>query len=173
MSDALPVVAPAKVESASVNLACFEVQGQIYALAVAHLREIVRMQAITPLPDAPALIEGVVDLRGGVIPVVDLARCLGLADARSEQGAAARIVIVEAEGLALGLAVDAATDVIALPIDRLEAVPGLATRAGCRSVSHVIRRADEPPVMVISLESLIDNVSRAAEPLRDGVEVCR
>ncbi len=160
MSDALPLAAHVPVEGSNVNLACFEVAGQIYALEVEYLREIVRMQAITPLPDAPALIEGVVDLRGSVIPVVDLARCLGLAG--SEGGSASRIVIVEYAGLAVGLGVDAATDVMALASDRLEAVPALATKAGDRSVSHVVRREGESPVMVISLERLIENVSRSS-----------
>jgi len=166
MADLSPVFAPAAPEGASVNLACFAVQGQIYALEVEHLREIVRAQAITPLPDGPALIEGVVDLRGAVIPVVDLARCLGLAS--SEHSSRSRIVIVEYAGLALGLGVDAATDVIALASERLEAVPALATRAGYRSVTHIVRREGEPPVMLISLESLVETVAGSSTKPRGG-----
>ena len=166
MTSTLPVMAPAPVEDANVNLACFEVQGQTYALEVEHLREIVRPQTITPLPDAPALIEGVVDLRGSVIPVVDLARCLGLAN--SDGGHRSRIVIAEFSGLALGLGVDAATDVLTLASDRLEALPALATQAGYRSVTHIVRREGESPVMVISLERLIENVAHSTRAPRAG-----
>lgn len=166
MPSNLPVMTPAPVEDVNVNLACFEVQGQTYALEVEHLREIVRPQSITPLPDAPALVEGVVDLRGSVIPVVDLARCLGLAS--SEGGGRSRIVIAEFAGLALGLGVDAATDVLTLAADRLEALPALATQAGYRSVTHVVRREGESPLMVISLESLIESVVHSCDPPRAG-----
>ncbi len=65
-------------DGGTVNLACFEVKGQLYALEVTAVREIVRMQPIAPLPNAPSLIEGVVDLRGAVVPILDLSRVLGL-----------------------------------------------------------------------------------------------
>ncbi len=59
-----------------VTLGCFEVGGRVYALDVTYIREVVRWQRVTPLPKAPVLIEGVIDLRGAVVPVVDLGRAL-------------------------------------------------------------------------------------------------
>ena len=149
-------------EGSTVNLACFEVKEQIYALEVATVREIVRIQEITPLPNAPALIEGVIDLRGAVIPVLDLAKVLGRGSA--EGGTNARIVVLEIDGLVLGLQVDAATDVLTLDASRLEDVPVLATHAGYDAVRHVVRREGEAPVMVLSLETLVESVYRSALP---------
>lgn len=147
-------------DASTVNLACFEVKGQIYALEVGHVREIVRVPNITPLPNAPELIEGVVDLRGSVIPVLDLARVLGRG--RGGLGAQARIVVVEFDGLVMGLWVDAATDVLTLDAKRLEDVPDLATHAGYDAVRHVVRRTGESPVMVLALENLVEDVYRSA-----------
>jgi purine-binding chemotaxis protein CheW len=147
-------------DASTVNLACFEVKGQIYALDVAHVREIVRIQDITPLPNAPDLIEGVVDLRGAVIPVLDLARVLRRGT--SEDGVHARIVVLEFDGLVLGLRVDAATDVMTLDAHRLEDVPDLAIHAGYDAVRHVVRREGESPVMVLALDNLVENVYRSA-----------
>jgi len=161
MSDAIAVMSQS---DSAVNLACFDVKGQIYALEVAHVREIVRLQEITPLPNAPALIEGVVDLRGAVIPVLDLARVLGRG--QSGDGMHARIVVLEFEGLLMGLWVDAATDVLTLDPDRLEDVPTLASHAGYDAVRHVVRRPHDSPVMVLALEDLVENVYRSA--LRNG-----
>ena len=93
-------------ESSTVNLACFEIKGQIYAIEVEHVREIVRIMEITPLPNAPSLIEGVIDLRGAVIPIMDLVRVLNRGSASA--GMHARIIVLEVDGLALGLWVDAA-----------------------------------------------------------------
>ena len=149
-------------DASTVNLACFEVKGQIYALEVAYVREIVRIQEITPLPNAPELIEGVVDLRGAVIPVLDLARVLSRG--RSEDGIHARIVVLEIDQLVLGLWVDAATDVLTLDSSCLEDVPDLAAHAGYDAVRHVIRREGESPVMVLSLENLVEDVYRSALP---------
>ena len=150
----------AYIDGATVNLACFEVRGQIFALDVSCVREVVRFQAATPLPNAPPLIEGVIDLRGAVIPVIDLARVLGLGAA--VDGAHARIVVLELDGLVLGLWVDAATDVLTLDASRLEDVPELAAQSGYDAVRHVIRRKGETPVMVLGLEALIECVYRSA-----------
>lgn len=155
------------LEESSVNFACFEVKGQVYAVEVGAVREIVRLQEITPLPNAPALIEGVIDLRGAVIPVLDLARVMdrGSADA----GLAARIVVLAFDGLVLGLWVDAATDVLSIEASRLENVPELAAQAGYSTVRHVVRRPGEAPVMVLSLEHLVASVYRAAQPAPERI----
>lgn len=149
-------------DGSTVNLACFEVKEQIYALEVAAVREIVRVQEITPLPNAPVLIEGVIDLRGAVVPVIDLAKLLGRGTATG--GMLARIVVLETDGLVLGLQVDAATDVLTIDAARLEDVPELAAQAGYDAVRHVVRREGESPVMVLSLETLIESVYRSALP---------
>ena len=143
-----------------VNLACFETDGQIYALDVSQVREIVRFQEITPLLMAPALIEGVIDLRGAVIPVVDLSRVLG--GEPSEVTSQSRVVVLDCDGLVLGLSVASATDVLSVDAGRLEDVPELASQAGYDAVRHVVRRPEEQPVMVISLEHILENVYKSA-----------
>lgn len=149
-----------------VNLAVFEARGQHYALDVSQVREIVRFQPITPLPMAPTLIEGVVDLRSAVIPVIDLGRLLG--GAAIEPSERSRIVVLDCDGLVLGLCVEAATDVLSLDVATLEDVPELATHAGYDAVRHVVRRAGQSPVMVLSLEHVLENVYRSALPQPQG-----
>ena len=143
-----------------VTLGCFEVAGQVYAIDVSQIREVVRWQAVTPLPNAPTLIEGVVDLRGSVVPVVDLARALGLGSVKS--GVRARIAVTEVEGLVMGLAVDAAVDVLPVDVTRLEDPPALATQTGYDAARAVVRRPDAEPIMVLSLEHLLETVYRSA-----------
>ncbi len=150
---------------ASVNLACFEVGGGIYAVDVVSVREIVRNHAISPLPGAPSLIEGVIDLRGRLIPVVDLARVLGRE--RSPEGDQARIVVIDFEEISLGLQVDAATDVLTLEESRFEEVPRLATDAGYDVLTRMLRREGAAPVMVLSLRALVESVHRSAPPRAD------
>ena len=142
-----------------VNLACFEVQGRVYALDVAHVREIVRTREVTPLPMSPALIEGVVELRDGVVPVIDLGRSLGTEACRL--GEQARIAVLEIDGLVLGLLVEEASDVLSLDASALEDPPSLATQAGYEAVRAVVRRPDERPVLVLSLDHILESVYRS------------
>jgi purine-binding chemotaxis protein CheW len=150
----------AAVAESRVTLAAFRVGNADYALDVAHVREVVRWQAATPLPKAPRLIEGVIDLRGVVVPVVDLGRVLG--GAPVAQGPTARIAIVEENGLVMGLAVDAALAVMTIGASALEDPPALATQAGYDATRAVVRRADAPPVLVLSLEHILESVYRSA-----------
>lgn len=143
-----------------VTLGCFEVAGRVYAIDVSQMREVVRWQPITPLPNAPSLIEGVIDLRGSVVPVVDLARALGFG--RVEPGTQTRIAITEVDGLVMGLAVDAAVDVLPIEVERLEDPPALATQTGYEVTRAVVRRADAEPILVLSLEHLLESVYRSA-----------
>jgi purine-binding chemotaxis protein CheW len=143
-----------------VTLGCFEAAGQVYAIDVSQIREVVRWQAVTPLPQAPALIDGVIDLRGSVVPVVDLSRALGLGSVKS--GVRARIAVTEVEGLVMGLAVDAAVDVLPVDVTQLEDPPALATQTGYETTRAVVRQPDAEPILVLSLEHLLEMVYRSA-----------
>jgi purine-binding chemotaxis protein CheW len=151
-----------------VTLGCFEVGGRVYALDVTYIREVVRWQPVTPLPKAPALIEGIIDLRGAVVPVVDLGRALGgdsvKADSRS------RIAVAEIEGLVLGLAVDAVIEVLPVNATAMEDPPGLATQAGYDTTRAVVRRSDADPILVLSLEHLLESIYRSALPSKEETQ---
>jgi purine-binding chemotaxis protein CheW len=156
MSDAFAMSPP----PSTVKLACFMIGDATYALEVECVREIVRMAKITPLPNAPELIEGVIDLRGNLIPVLDLARVLGRGEGQSDSRA--RVAVLDFSGLVFGLWVDSASQVLTLDASRLEDVPELASHAGYDAVSSIVRREGESPVMVLSLDSVIESIYRSA-----------
>lgn len=151
---------PLSSHDVTVDLACFEIRGRVYGIDVLQIREIVRSHALTPLPCAPALIEGVVDLRGAVIPVVDLGRALG--DEAVAEGHGTRIAVLEVDEMVFGLRVEAAVDVLSVGAATVDEPPRLATHAGYDAVRAVVRRSDAPPVLVLSLEHLLESVYRSA-----------
>ena len=151
-----------------VTLGCFEVGGRVYGLDVTYLREVVRWQPVTPLPKAPALIEGIIDLRGAVVPVVDLGRALGSDSVKV--GRRSRIAVAEVEGLVLGLAVDAAIEVLPVNVTAMEDPPGLATQAGYDTTRAVVRRSDADPILVLSLEHLLESIYRSALPTKEEIQ---
>jgi purine-binding chemotaxis protein CheW len=151
-----------------VTLGCFEVGGHTYAIDIAQVREVVRWQSVTPLPNAPALIEGVIDLRGAVVPVVDLGRALG--GAAVAPGSRTRIAVTEIDGLVMGLAVDAAVEVLSVDVGHLDDPPMLATQTGYDMTRAVVRRAGAEPILVLSLEHVLESVYRSALSARETVE---
>jgi len=153
-------------DGVTVDLACFEIAGRVYGIDVLQIREIVRCQEITPLPKAPALIEGVVDLRGAIVPVVDLGRALGGGGVRSEESA--RIAVLEVDDMVLGLRVEAAVDVLSVGAGSVDEPPALATNSGYDAVRAVVRRNNAAPVMVLSMDHLLESVYRSAKPLQEA-----
>jgi purine-binding chemotaxis protein CheW len=141
------------------SLACFEVAGRLFAIDVAYVREIVRMQEITPLPMSPDLIEGVVELRDGVVPVIDLGRALS--GERCEISSESRIAVLEYDDLVVGLVVERATDVLSVEAGALEDPPALATQAGYEAVRAVVRQEGAKPVLVLSVEYILESVYRS------------
>ena len=148
-----------------VTLGCFEVGGRTVALDVANVREVIRWQPVTPLPRSPELIDGVIDLRGALVPVVDLGRALN--DCKVEPSTGTRIVVTETDGLVVGLTVDAAVEVLQLGAASLEDPPALATHAGYDVARAVVRRPDSEPIVVLSLEYLLESVHRSVVTTRE------
>lgn len=142
-----------------LELACFELDGVYCAVDLSQVREIARCPAPAPLPHAPPLIEGVVELRGSVLPLLDLGRLLGRAPV---DGQGARLAVLEAGELVFGLRIGPDVDVISVPLGDVEALPALAAQSGYEAVRAVVRRTGRPPLLVLSLEALLERVYRSA-----------
>jgi len=151
-----------ELSESHVTLGCFEVAGGHYAVDVTQVREVVRWQPVTALPKAPALIEGVIDLRGVIVPIVDLGRVF--TGRPLEPTLATRIAVVEVDGLLVGLVVDAAIEVLTVESASIDDPPALATQAGYDTTRAVVRRPDAKPILVVSLENVLECVYRSAIP---------
>jgi len=118
---ATPMREERKAVEATEHLATFFLSGEEYGVDVRLVQEIIRVSEITQVPRSPAFIKGVINLRGRIIPVVDLKRKLGLGDvAISRQS---RIVVVKLKDRLIGLLVDAASQVLKVPLSCIEAAP--------------------------------------------------
>lgn len=91
----------------------FDLARESYGVDINRVREIIRMQEVTHVPDAPAFVEGVMNLRGCVIPVVDLRRRFGLT--MSDKTDDSRVVVIDIAGDGIGVIVDAVTEVLRIP----------------------------------------------------------
>lgn len=101
----------------------FSLAGEEFGVPILEVREIIRMTPITPVPRAPEFVEGVINLRGQIIPVVDLRKRFGITAA--EVGAHTRIIVIEVNDNVLGLIVDAVDEVLRIPADTIAPPPAL------------------------------------------------
>lgn len=105
------------------QLVIFSIGDEEFGVDISQVREIVRLIPITYLPKAPEFIEGVVNLRGQVVAVIDLAKRLVISS--KQRGDNTRIIIVEIEGLTMGMIVDSVSEVLRLSSDQIEDVPSV------------------------------------------------
>lgn len=98
-------------QSTNIQLICFRLGAETYGMDIIQIKEIIRHQKVTLVPKAPAFIEGVINLRGMVIPVIDLRKRFGLP---TDTAAKNRIIITQIENKLAGFVVDLVTDIILL-----------------------------------------------------------
>lgn len=103
------------------QLVVFALAKEEYGLPITKVHEINRMAPITALPQTPSFVEGVINLRGRIIPVIDLRKRFQLPVL--EQTDNTRIIIVDMEGKMIGVVVDAVNEVVRLPNEQVEPAP--------------------------------------------------
>lgn len=107
-----------QVMDAEEQAVVFELANEVYGVDISRVQEIIRMTTITRLPRAPEFVEGIINLRGKVIPVVDLKKRFGLAE--SDRTKASRIVVVDVGDHTIGMVVDAVSEVLRVPTSAVE-----------------------------------------------------
>ncbi|WHY79712.1 chemotaxis protein CheW [Neobacillus sp. WH10] len=103
-----------------VKIVSFILAEEEYGVDINHVQSIERIEHITRVPNAPMFVKGVINLRGNVIPIIDLRSKLNLGHA--EHTANTRVIITKFEDIELGLIVDQTTDVIDVNTDDIEAI---------------------------------------------------
>lgn len=141
------------------QLVVFELAGETYGVDIHTVREIIRMQKITFVPDAPDCVEGVINLRGRVIPVVDLRKRFRMPE--HERGADVRILVVDIEGEDIGVIVDAVTEVKRIPAEAIQADASIATTEDSYYIEG-IARLEESLLILLSLPKALRTQSSAA-----------
>jgi len=111
----------------------FQVGRETYGVPIASLHEIVRVPEITAVPDAPDYMEGVINLRGKIVSVLDLRKRFGKTAGPLQRRS--RILVVEHKGRLAGMIVDAASEVLKIPESDIEPAPGMMLEGGLDCVT--------------------------------------
>jgi purine-binding chemotaxis protein CheW len=144
---------------ASEHLATFFLAREEYGVDVKQVQEIRRVGEITNVPRAPEFVRGVINLRGRILPVLDLRRRLGLGEVGD--GPAARIVVVRVKERLLGLLVDGASQVLKVPVSHVEPPPEEVVQKGGDYIRGVAK-LDDRLIILVDLERLLASELAAA-----------
>jgi len=112
-----------KEKSKELKLACFSLAGQSYAIDITNIRQIIRPSKIRPLIQSPRFVEGVINLRGAVIPIIDLRKRFEISINPDKEP---RIIIVTVEKQVVGMVVDEVSEVITISQDQVQPPPRLS-----------------------------------------------
>lgn len=110
-------------EKKEFQLVVFKIGEEEFGVDISQVREIVRLIEVTYLPKAPAFIEGVVNVGGQIMVVIDLAKRLGIPS--KPRGSTTRIIVIEIGENTVGMVVDSVSEVLRISSDDIEEVPGL------------------------------------------------
>jgi purine-binding chemotaxis protein CheW len=134
----------------------FTVEGEEYAVHVSHVTEIVRLQKSFAVPDVPSYIRGVINLRGKVIPLLDVRSRFGLAEAAYTDRTV--VVVLEVGDTATGLVVDGVTEVAEIPPEDID-TSAVRAKAGKTSMVRGMGKRAERVSFILDVPFLL-----AAEP---------
>lgn len=141
------------------QLVVFDLNEEAYGVDISQVREIIRMQEITRVPRAPEFIEGIINLRGKVIPVVDLRARFSMPE--TERTDEHRIVVVDVEGQDIGMVVDAVKEVSRIPSSSIEPPSSVITTNDSEYLTGIVK-TDEKLIILLDIAKVISNSEAAA-----------
>jgi len=148
-------------ENSAFQLVSFEVGKELFAVPITKIQEIIRLTNIVTIPKAPSFVEGVINLRGRVIPIIDLKKHFDMTAQIDETKA--RIVVAEVGGFCVGLIVDAVQEVLRPDNDAFEETPSIVAGVDQKFIQGIVKQ-EEQMLIVLDLDQLFS--STEAEVLK-------
>ena len=152
-------VSPEQNTAAAIELIAFRIADQEYCVDIMAVREIRGWSTSTPLPRAPNYVRGVINLRGAVLPIMDLAARLDLPATQPSERSV--IIVVQVGERLVGLLVDAVSDILSISPDQIQPTPDV----GCDQVKAFVRgliTIDDRMVSEIAVERLLPEIESLA-----------
>jgi len=148
------------VQSKTQQLVAFKLSDEEYGVEITQVQEIVRMSEITRIPGMPDFIEGVMNLRGKIIPVIDLRKRFLLPGKAVDDKS--RIVVVNVSGQIIGLIVDSVSEVINLSEGQITPIPSTIAAIDAEYLDGVVNILEKRMVILLNLEKLLSDIAKIA-----------
>jgi len=135
-----------------LQLVSFELGKESFCVPITKIQEIIRYTNVVRIPKAPEFIEGIINLRGRVIPVIDLKKRFGMAS-DGDKHAQSRVIVAEISGVRVGLSVDSVSRVIRMEKHSFESAPAIISGVEQRFISGVVKEA-KGMLIVLDLDKI-------------------
>ena len=156
---ALAPVTPDENKNELIQLVSFKLDNEEYGIEVLKVREIIRMIPITHMPNTPPYVEGIINLRGKIIPVVSMRKKFGLLE--QDNGSQTRIVVMDISGELMGFVVDSVSEVIRISGSEIQPPPNVVSGGiDQECITGVINQA-ERLLVLLDLERLFSHEEKA------------
>lgn len=136
-----------------LQLVSFNIGSEEFGVDILKVQEINRMVEITRVPQAPSYVEGVINLRGKVIPIVDLRKRFNMEEKEYDKNT--RIVVVDISGNIMGMVVDSVSEVLRLPANTIEPPPEIVANINSEYIKGVAK-LDDRLLIFLDLSKVID-----------------
>ena len=140
-----------------LQLVTFSIGGEEFGVDILKVQEIIRMLDITRVPKAPEFVEGVINLRGKVIPIIDLRKRFGLASKGHDKNT--RIIVIDINDMIVGFIVDSVSEVLRIPADTVEPPPPVVAGLDSEYISGV-GKLDDRLLIFLDLDRLLSQEER-------------
>ncbi len=156
-----------------VQLVVFKIGEEEFGVEINQVREIVKLVSVTRMPKAPEFIEGVVNLRGQIITVIDLAKRLDLPS--NGKTDSTRIMVVEVGEDTVGMIVDSVSEVLRLSEDNIEDTPSLIDTEVHERYLRGVGKSEDRLLILLDLNEVlsteeIKHISKHVESMKDSVK---
>ena len=135
----------------STNLVTFRLGSGEYAIDIMQAKEIIKMEKITLIPNAPDFVEGVINLRGNIIPIIDLKKRFNLEEIEGDKNTG--IIIVKIEDVDMGIIIDSISKVVSISNSDIQPPPPMLSGIGQKYIKGVGKLEDKL-LVVLDLEKL-------------------
>jgi len=153
------------------QIVVFELNSEYFGADIARVESIIKMQPITQLPHVPAFVEGVTNLRGKVLPVIDLRKRFKLAPQEADKDS--RIIVVSVDQMEVGMIVDGVSEVLRISDEAVEATPAIVSTVNSAFIKGIARLAassssteqDQRLVILLDLAQVLSKNEQTELPL--------
>ena len=162
MNDTVDIKGGARSAASSeelLQLVSFRIGEEEFGVDILRVQEINRMLEVTRVPSAPEFVDGVINLRGKVIPIIALRRRFGME--RKENDKNTRIIVVELNGKIVGFVVDAVREVLRVPKSITEPPPPIVAGIGAEYI-RAVGKLDDRLLILLDLEGVLSDGDRSA-----------
>ncbi|MGI6487368.1 MAG: chemotaxis protein CheW [Syntrophothermaceae bacterium] len=149
------------LSSDEMQLVTFRLDQENFGINIMNVQEIIRIPSITTIPQAPAYVEGVTNLRGTILPVINTRTKFGMP--AIERDVASRVIVVDINGKTIGLSVDAVSEVLRVENENIEPAPAMVAESDTNTIAGMVKVNEGSKVVMILDVSQLCSIDKSNE----------